>query len=746
MSSDPKDLGAEAQDYGVVEAQDSTGLRIPLSDFESDRRPPERNRDEDLIDTASHNRKLRELHAYVYKNSVASIFDSGSLIVRHPSYDRHDPAIPPAKIQEISKAISDKNDVSVRTMAYRYIECYNILEQIRRNLSFLQQEGFCNAYISSLSIGNWSNIAALLRIRVSDVEKLCLRMKNCLKESFGLSGNSSLVDSFELSATILVELNAPYDSFEDLGARAEYRSRSLRTRIGYLHKILSIDVYELFGDPVGYSGADHGIVEFTTYAMLRTLDLMVISYAGAHVLDPMLPGEGEKWKCLYVNGRETPNDTETIFRFSHDTTFGRRKLKCLDGYFGGQELWICHDLRNYPEDGLFSVYAHPETFSDIWGPMYQIAPSGGSEEILRYDLENGSIIPTRDMPDEPRARQLPNMIHCHWISHHDLMKEDPKIYGRLRISKGPIPPDYALLIGADEGDPIPCGCDGDDQCGCHSTRLWKTLNDKRYLDKLGVYEASWTKDTKSVSVNAGIQHAPASAVIGLSQTSKRIPGRTEREATMKRWQHGEDGRNPYIMFRYQGIEISQCSYHSRRVRLIDLLGTQTMRQWWNIYKSEIAETANERKKIAKMLELNPLDLVECYQEEADNDEADDQNKRMRECIRKLFGRFFEVLNDTGQPVDSKTLSALWWCESEGRLVKFPPGEFGWSRLGRDSYVVLEQRCLIFKHAQMWYHPKRGTLPSQKVGPLLFQSSLVINEEKANKLQREATRKAKGSLA
>jgi hypothetical protein len=829
FQSDPslftdEDSESESRNESYTTPEDASTLELPT----------ELDGDEDLIHTAHHHCKLRNLHALIYENSVTAILERGDLLVRHPSCDGRPQAIQPSKMQRIADAISDRNDTSTQTQAYRYIECYNILQRICDNLRLLQQKDFCSANISLLCVRDMRHeVAELLGVEVCKVVDLCSNMKRHLEKSFELSEDAGFLDEFHLSPKVLhslEELRTPEqhraalsgrdvsfqnpdqnlslsssdnqlyrnpssrfvsreshgqddlewherDSFmqsgteslisispripshsttapilssltgwsskgtrqEEIGSellskplsaiqrgqftknenkggkgaekssRIQEMSQEEEPLISTLLYGLSIDLHNLSSSfpPNGWD--DPGS---RAYTILRSLDLMVISYAGAHALEPMLPGEQQDWRYLHVNGRKISYDAE-IQANKGTVILARRKPKCLDDFFGGQKLWVFHSGNN-PNDQL-SLYisAYADKFADIWGPMWEISTSRDSEAVLRYDLEKGSIVPSRTPPGGWDVRLSTLDLPCHWISNHDL-----RIWETDNASHEPsmILKNRTLVIGGSH--PI-CLIENTEPCHRDSARLETDLSNSGYLRTPGTSKARRKTDAETFSAMVG-SGAPG-VVFGYSRSTKIIAGRSWKESLLKRWIHEKTTRNPDTLLQYRGIEISQCTSHSRRIRLVDVLGTKTMMRWFStINPVNVPEVA---VRIDQMLRSCPAQLVQCYIEEPG----------MRENIGDLVGACLNVLFETGCTAESATaLSAFWMFANDEHLIGYPPKRFEWSGLVQDTdsscaFVVLEEKCLIFCLGRGCQYPNGNSQRSDQFGSL-FETRLIINDQ------------------
>jgi hypothetical protein len=710
FQSDPslftdEDSESDSRNESYTTPEDALTLKLP----------PELNGDEDLTDMAHHHCKLRNLHALIYENSVTATLERGDLLVRHPSYDGRPQAIQPSTIQRIAGAISDGNDKSTQTRAYRYIECYNILQRICDNLRLLQQKGFCSANINLLCVISMRpEVAELVGVEVCNVVDLCSKIKKRLEKSFELSEDTSLLYKFYLSPKVLhnleemrtreqhraalsgrdVSFQNPIqnlsrsssdnqldrspssrvvsremydredlnwhdrDSFAQpsteslisISPRASYhpptapilsslpewsskrtnqeeiqselppkesksregtsilsrrqkKSKEEEPLISTLLWDLQIDACNLAPRISPRSSGNNG---FEVYTILRSLDLMIISYAGAHALEPMLPGEQQDWKYLHINGRKISYDAE-IHANKGTVILARRKPKCLDGFFGGQKLWVFHH-DSKPNDQL-SLYisARPDEFADIWGPMWEISTSRDFKAVLRYDLEKGSIVPSQTPPGGWNVRLFLNDVPCHWISNHDLRiwETDNASHEPPTISKN-----QTLDIGGSHQIRL---IENTKQCHRDSALLKTDLSNSGYLRTPGTSKARHKTDAETFSANVG--SGSPGVVFGYSRSTKIIAGRSWKETLLKRWIHEKTTRNPHTLLQYRGIEISQCTSHSRRIRLVDVLGTKTMMRWFSTIRPvKIPEAALRIDQALRHAQRNWLNATSTSQQ------------------------------------------------------------------------------------------------------------------------------------
>jgi hypothetical protein len=158
---------------------------------------------------------------------------------------------------------------------------------------------------------------------------------------------------------------------------------------------------------------------------LRVLDLVLVSHVCSHM------GEFDRW----MSRNPSPNQkfqisskASSIIRSSVPSqigtmNFSRRKLKCLNGFTCGKQVWVLHGPNVDSKDSteLF-LSTTPKALADVWGPLWEITSPGKPEEILRYDLDHGSVVPMSFIPGsrENSVQVEPNEALCHWICQTEL--------------------------------------------------------------------------------------------------------------------------------------------------------------------------------------------------------------------------------------------------------------------------------------------------------------------------------------
>ena len=165
---------------------------------------------------------------------------------------------------------------------------------------------------------------------------------------------------------------------------------------------------------------------------ILVLDLAVVSYCGAHI---------ERFDEKFL--AENLDFAKITTAWTYDRTcvegimLRRRQLRCLDGFLGGQRVWVLQSQALWNDHQDLYLSSDIDQLADIWGPLWSVKSSQDSDDILRYDAGPGSILPCatgKNMPPLANGEVL-----CHWFRHDDEPDDVPT--GRLLSSS-------RLLIGA----------------------------------------------------------------------------------------------------------------------------------------------------------------------------------------------------------------------------------------------------------------------------------------------------------
>jgi hypothetical protein len=166
---------------------------------------------------------------------------------------------------------------------------------------------------------------------------------------------------------------------------------------------------------------------------------------------------------------------------------------------------------------------------------------------------------------------------------------------------------------------------------------------------------------------------------------ERLRGNTLKAEWYRNWCTGAD-RNVRLLHNLYGLEVSACTGNARRISLIELIFTTTVKRY---LKSILRGSSSFNQKILAVIERkDPIGFLECYTKYPDwrNDFA----RLIRICIG--------VLVDTG--IDRQgDLNALYISESgNAAMVTLPKRSYSWAKILEDSVesftlAIFAETCL-----------------------------------------------------
>ncbi|KUJ07222.1 uncharacterized protein LY89DRAFT_743224 [Mollisia scopiformis] len=670
---------------------DSLGLQVlgkSLDEIEF--LPLDHYPDEDLMNPQAHRERLQNIHDYASRNSAAAKLSGSLCLFKGNPLQFHADQMAPTSPED-HRSIKDqlaKGDPQTLTLdpssfssMKTFLErCSEITTCISDNVSQLRRSNFCRQQLNFLQLDRSRPNVAILR----PIDLVTLL---------------SLLRAIDRSCGI-------------------YREKEVQeSHLDNIHKCLSsLDL--LCGDFfAGAFSLDESLFPGDhAYTLLRTLDLIIVSYAGAHV--------SQFDQCC--RKKLNPSDRIGILSPAPDEcarrgiVVHRRTFLCLDGFLGGCEAWVFHDFEAcQPNSTKLYLRTRPESFADIWGPMWKIVGPDREKSTIRYDLENGSII-MADQADtitlypsvDPIVREDEDLSH--WISDRQLRS---MACNRPSICK-PFSHAANLLVGASNRFSLR---DNTKACHCTSARANNSLRKDGFICPFGATRTRRRVDSEAVGINIG--GGALGPGVSYAMTTKVIPGRSWKEAFIKRWTLERTARNVHGLSRYCGIEMSYCTYHSRRVRIIDLFGTKTISSL--VQAIDPVEDGSTKDEIYGALKDDPESLVALYKQPT-----------TRKGVGDLVARCLDLLSLTGTTLeDDAPLSALWVIDQVENIVEFPRRYYRWCGLVQDcrdncAFVVLEERCLISEFRRLCQNSSSSdsALPIDVYPPIL-ETALVINDRK-----------------
>ncbi|KIW18855.1 hypothetical protein PV08_03144 [Exophiala spinifera] len=388
------------------------------------------------------------------------------------------------------------------------------------------------------------------------------------------------------------------------------------------------------------------------------LDLTLITYVGSHATD------FQQDLGYFENNIAIKGNLEQISGFRCI----RRRLACLDGFLDSNMVWVFERLGpEAPEANVvdspnltpLSLLCEMSTFADLWGPVWSVS-SGKSRGVQRYAVSKGFIAAV----GEKGSSVVENAVPCHWYA-MPMSKTELDNVGKQAFNEHD-----KLLIG---------------------TFLETNLNCTYNLDKfqsdyhtamapMGTSEASWRPDTRTLGFGFA-QYVTAN----VSATKKLLPGVTYKQSVWDMMQLSPSEANPCFLMNWMGVEVSSCTGHARRVRLIDLFKIKRIQRHLDIRRRDWRTTAWGRSLISwQSDDMNDiLDFWHIFQAE-------------RKQVAKVIRALLNMLHNTGLMGD--VFSACFFTEYDERCITINLELNTWARTLAESttsgaYVFISEKCL-----------------------------------------------------
>ena len=592
-TADPASVDSQMQDYATIEGsyQASTSTEktdVSLMNYEVDQSDDElgspsidgseyadARTEERLSDPRSYFTKLEKLEREIYDTSSIWIYKHGLVDKEHfPSADDWCRVVPlDGHADDLQRSIETLNEKIQSDLLMRLLECYNIAQRSYHNMQKLQASSFCGGYISILVAKNdRPGIANLFRIWHVKVLELCENFESTLRifESSGIHTNDRITQDPDMIKSFLTD-----------------NALSLTQ--------MCMDLLTDIGLQPSSSATPLIIWQRTT----QIIDFAVLSYVGAHIerFDKKflgadvnylrLPNPGPYFYDLFEEQAELPLlnfDHQNLGQVDHGATedhiesnwppvtLRRRRLRCLDYFLGGMDVWVFHQGHDAQGDERVFLSTDIETLTDVWGPLWKILRTSSHGRIERLDIGNGSIVPWASRLDSGPPKLQNGEVYCHWISSKTWNSEVVEEYQAGLERKYFLDTDR-LLIGAKEhGLLVNRECKLTVAC---LRDIKSTLHDESALQRPGTDRPRRYADSYALQVQGSV----LSAVSGAGMvTYKRRNGQNMKDTLVERWRHSKNP-NPGELESFCGVEVSLCTQNARRRRLLELLNSTTMRKY-----------------------------------------------------------------------------------------------------------------------------------------------------------------------
>ena len=423
--------------------------------------------------------------------------------------------------------------------------------------------------------------------------------------------------------------------------------------VGFLHKIEN--EYDL------------GQLRLFWSSFAQIIDVAIVSYCGAHVVSAP-----EHYSAL---NQLAIDEIIDMNKEDHSTfAFCMAHLGCMDTFLHGEKIWTLRSTRDARlASPALPLSAYVKDLADVWGPLWSISKAESSTEISGckfYAIGTGAIGRIRKYQTALQG-QWSNKILCHYVD--SLSQIESQL---LPLEEDP---SKRLLIGA-----VSAGLKREEFC---------TTTPSDGLTGISLRPYGTSKDTKTKSSSqynfalgySGVQ-------IGYTRQYVLRHGRTRKQSMIARWSLEPERRNPDILSLWCGLEVSLCTRNAARRKIIHVLGSETMREYfcsglfeWNDPRCEAAffrAVASHENTLSVIYKLK---------------------KEWRNDIGKAISWLFTALGDTGitSTGDLETLSMQNGPDSEC-LATIPASQHTWAGLLKESihsatFAIASSSCLSFRY-------------------------------------------------
>jgi serine/threonine protein kinase len=594
---------------------DDEDVDSPLEEYDLGGRSLERR----LIDPEGYFQDLRDLEKEVIINSgLELLIKSKPSALKDPRAELSKPrADVPIEEAMLLNNMARGRSTTIWNVLFR---CGEIMECCCSNIERLQKAGFCDKYITVIAEDiHRSTVAKLHKVSTKIIFELLENFREVQTRSPGI-----IVNLYRQIVLSCVEVLSRMGM--SLSAKFEYIPESTF----------------LF-----FTERDESMLA-TLQATVEALDLLVISYSGTHIRkfnhSQSYPYQDHLFFALPgINSEDKEQMTTPVI------CLRRRRLMCMDAFLGGHKVWVfqqgCDVSRNEP----LWLSTGIEELNDIWGPGWKLLHDKEHSEIQSIEIGNGCILPWSGPLSEDNPSNFPliddNEVYSHWISSKDW--DDAVVQkGQQDLDRKYFTEDSTFLIGASPyiGLAVNPSCKPS-----KSDLVWKKtrLEEKNALRIPKTSYARRFKDSHSYQITANI---PIAGSHTQALSYKRKEGLDRKSAFVERWRNNSG--NPGELEDFSGVEVSICTQNACRMRLLSILGSDTMRDYlhgisfsWPTkrFETDYFEAMKSRRKFRKFWNRHLLF----------------SNK-----ISSAISICLDILQTTGVNHDNGELGALWVAEFE----------------------------------------------------------------------------------
>ena len=577
------------------------------------------------------------------------------------------------------------------------LECRNIICAVCDNFARLSQARFCTTYISFLALEMDRFVARLVRLPNNELKLFDDLFSDALNTRYNY---------------ILELIDKLREDSEDAEVYLEMRSkeRYLKEENHLTHNCWAFLKRTLDLEPTQnlYGGE-------IWRGLIHMLDLAVLSYASAHLGDYPVripynhivsPFRSISRDLIYTQLHGTgPLKLDCQIRLSR-----KYRLRCLDPLLGQRPVWAFGTKSEAPDISKLYLSTDIKTFADIWGPLWRVDSQLEPPRINHYNVGGGTISRCPD-PNDMMAPQLrAREVYAHWETTAE------RIFTGSQIPPGDdmstqlyFQEDDILLIGASRNN-----LRSNPDCRCDLTQITKRLLEFRCLRPVGTSKSGRVQDADTVQAHIGA----TGVQVGYQRTYKLRAAQTWKQALVESWENSPERRNPWILQQRCGAEVSACTRNARRIRLIELLRTQTMRNFLKFYTWRAGDYQNSFNSALDSKDLSSLSRL--ILDEKDSEKRREYGSALSVC--------FKILSATGLD-DNAELSLLWSPDPGSEyLATLLRSEHTWTGFLKDTvhsctFAVLDNRCLVSTYSDGRVCRSFGEI----TGYSIFETNLIVNE-------------------
>jgi hypothetical protein len=581
-------------------------------------------------------------------------------------------------------AFSDEHELAV--LKKRFEACFRYSQRLCNSYWIPEKEGLIDQNVTILTCDARRAVVNLSPIHTVEVTHLCGALDALVKRHATLLPRTASSPKRKTSGE-----DQPWD-FEEFARFITWKLRRWEspTESGlWLVSKTLLPGYSLSTRLESESVKDLLLLVELMELALQIMDVALTTHMSAHVCQDqstLLQSTRSELR-LPLNGLE-PLDRPVL-------VFEQRKLACLSGLTGSRTVWVFHTSDQTVEEPLY-LSASVEEFALVWGPVWKAALGKDESTFKQYNVGGGSIIPWK-YEDGVHPPLKDNERLCHWMRLEDddraadwsdstdgseqiLADERPDIVVGEKAFMG----SERLLVGARRSPKLMWS-----SCECSIQDFKETMKGSHRLHPLRSRGLFRYVDARAAGVTVGSHGVQLTG----TATWKTDKGQTMKEGFLEEWENNPQSWDPRDLEDFRGILVSFCTMNARRVRLVELLATDSLlllidRVHWSDMYSLDGVTRSERKRsfVEALESNNPFALRELW--EARPGWRKDMGNALLTCVRALV--------KTGYDEERNVFNVLWAPKQEKKLMRLElyPREHSWIEMLKDTEDSMTMAVLI----------------------------------------------------